>query len=170
MYQFDPVEHWDLPETERALASVIGRAGAIRLSRRIYLSNRSPSRRGGNGRGRTGCLYVPAPERVNARFIEQVGSESEARAIADAFPGHILWLSGCRGMLVRLRANLICQHAKDGVAYKALAARTGLSLRQIVNICRGVNPPMFNTVPTHARRLRPGDAAILSFIRWSLEA
>lgn len=165
MYRYDQDGNWDLPEVERELAQVIGRSKAIRLSRKIYFNNRHPSKSGGNGRSRAASLYVP--NEMNETFARHVGDGQDAEAVLAVFRGQTIFLTGCKGVITRLRDNLIRRHASDGVRHESLAKYSGVGERQVRNICRGIDRPKS---PDALRELRPDEAEILRFLRWCWEA
>lgn len=135
-----PRGNYDLPETDRAVAAIIGRSRAIALSRHICWGAR------GKDRDR-GCLYVPKhldptkPSRLLALVGAELLSAEDAANLVAAFPGEVLMFTGCHSAIVRARDKLIRRYRGAGIRCVTLASAAGITDRTVRRICEGVDVP-----------------------------
>ena len=125
-----------LPENERAIAEVIGRGRAIRLSHRLYHLKPYSHQRGGI----RGALYVP--KRCNNAFVELVGDRADAEALVLRFCGEQLQLTGCRAVFMQLQHHAIRFLRRHGMPVALLARISFMTERNARRICAGVMPQL----------------------------
>lgn len=123
--------NYDLPESVRAIAAVIGRRRALELVGAICVP-----RQKGKGRERRACLYVPHVERVKGSRLEEIAGHDDAVKLAEAFGGEILWLAPAHGVYLRFRNAAIRRMLAQGVRLMDVAFLFAMTDRQIRNIGR----------------------------------
>jgi hypothetical protein len=127
--------NYDLPESLRIVADVIGRTRAMELAGMAA----TPRPKGTIGRhGRSGCIYVPHPDRVDGSRLEEMLGRDDAMKMARAFGGETLWLGMAHVVYLRFRDAAVRRMLAQGVKKVDVAWLFDLSDRQVRNLapCR----------------------------------
>lgn len=123
-----------LPRSVQEIADCIGREKALELVGKLPRL-RPPSCTKNEQRV---CLYVPEQLTDNHRLIELIGKPA-AQKLVDRFPGEILHLATCRGLINAHRDRAVVRMRRDGWSLATISWSFGLSQRQITNILRTHN-------------------------------
>jgi hypothetical protein len=118
-------ENFDLPESLRDVAAVIGRQRTMELVGKI--SKRSKN-------GPRAILYIP--KKASGSRLEELLGLADAEKLAEAFPREILSLGQGWGHYLRFRNNAIRRMRANGATESYTAWAFDMCERQIRNICR----------------------------------
>lgn len=119
--------NWDLPETVRLIAEVIGREQALYLAGHVVRWDRS------GHYGKSSYLYVPRRLTADHRLVHILGWES-ARRLAAAIGGETLPVAPCKSVFQRFRDAEVRRMASAGASNDNIANIFGLTVRHVRGI------------------------------------
>ena len=119
--------NWDLPETVREIAAVIGRERALYLVGQVLKWER------GGHYGKSAYLYVPRKLKPSHR-LEKILGRVDAAALVDEFGGLILHISSCKGVVTRSRDREIRRMAAAGASNDDVVTIHGITKRHVLAI------------------------------------
>lgn len=127
--------NYDLPESLREVADVIGRTRALELAGMAA----TPRPKGSIGKhGRGGCIYVPHPDHVGGSRLEEMLGHDDAAKMARAFGGETLWLALAHGVYLRFRDTAVRRMLAQDARVDHTAWLFDISDRQVRNISRNL--------------------------------
>lgn len=119
--------NWDLCQSLREIAWIIGRERALYLAGQVLKWER------GGHYGKTASLYVPKRLAPDHRLVQILGWD-DAAALVYEFAGLILPISSCRGVVQRWRDNEIRRLSAEGLSARELVPLFGVTLRHVRTI------------------------------------
>jgi hypothetical protein len=130
--------NYDLPNTVREVAEVLGRRRALELVGMLVPATDVDSPSIGK-RGISACLYVPKTldgVHGTSKLVELLGRE-DAQKLVDEFAGIALFLRPCNGLVRRGRDAAIRQMVAEGWSTHAVALAFDVCQRTVRNLTRG---------------------------------